>query len=89
MSTDAFKKLIKDNWVDLELLKKLVQRHHEYFKMPDELLVQKIEVPHTRALAYIVSRADSYPSGERLDEEPSELDFMRIFNVLCGSIRPA
>ncbi len=75
VSTDAFKKLIKDEWINLSLLKTLVQRHHEYFKMPDELLVQKIDDQHTRALAYIVSRADSYSSGERLDEEPSELDF--------------
>lgn len=75
VSTDAFKKLTKDEWIDLELLKTLVQRHHEYFKMPDELLVQKIDDSQTRALAYIVSRADTYSSGERLDEEPSELDF--------------
>lgn len=84
VSTDAFKKLVQDNWIDLKLLKTLVQRHHEYFKMPDELLVQKIEDPHIRALAYIVSRADTYSSGERLDEEPSELDFKtaRLMSIL-------
>jgi CRISPR-associated protein Csm1 len=84
VSTDAFKKLVQDNWIDLNLLKTLVQRHHEYFKMPDELLVQKIDNPHTRALAYIVSRADTYSSGERLDEEPSELDFKnaRLMSIL-------
>lgn len=84
VSTDSFKRLIKDEWIDLALLKTLVQRHHEYFKMPDELLVQNIDDPHIRALAYIVSRADSYSSGERLDEEPSELDFKnaRLMSIL-------
>jgi len=77
VSNAQFKNLVKDISIDLELLKTLVQRHHEYFKMPDELLVQRIEDPHIRALAYIVSRADTYSSGERLDEEPSELDFKR------------
>lgn len=66
VSSDEFKKRIGESWVDLDLLKILVQRHHEYTKMPDELLVQKIEDPCTRALAYIVSRADSYSSSERL-----------------------
>lgn len=84
VSTDAFKKLINDDCIDLNLLKTQAQRHHEYFKMPDELLVQKIDDAHTRALAYIVSRADSYSSGERLDEEPSELDFKnaRLMSIL-------
>lgn len=71
VSSDEFKKRIKSDWVDLGLLKILVQRHHEYSKMPDELLVQKIEDLSTRALAYIVSRADNYSSMERLNEEPS------------------
>lgn len=75
VSSDEFKKRIGKDWVDFELLKILIQRHHEYTKMPDELLVQKIEDPCTRALAYMVSRADSYSSSERLGEEPSELDF--------------
>jgi CRISPR-associated protein Csm1 len=75
VSDVTFKKLLQDDWIDIELLKTLVQRHHEYAKMPDELLVQKIDDTHTRMLAYIVSRADTYSSGERLDEEPSELDF--------------
>ena len=75
VSSAEFKKRIGKDWVNFELLKILVQRHHEYHKMPDELQVQKIDDPHIRALAYIVSRADNYSSMERLDEEPSELDF--------------
>jgi len=84
VSDKKFKDLIKEDWINLPLLKILVQRHHEYAKMPDELLVQKIDDPHVRALAYIVSRADSYSSGERLDEEPSELDYKtaRLRSVL-------
>lgn len=81
---DNFKKVLKDEWVDFDLLKYLVQRHHEYPQMPDDLLVQTIKDQHTRALAYIVSRADSYSSGERIEEEPSELDFKnaRLASIL-------
>jgi CRISPR-associated protein Csm1 len=84
VSDKNFKDLIKDEWIDLPLLQILVQRHHEYPQMPDDLLVQKIKDPHTRALAYIVSRADTYSSGERLEEEPSELDFRnaRLASIL-------
>jgi len=84
VSDKKFRDLIKEDWIDLPLLKTLVQRHHEYPQMPDDLLVQKIDDPHTRALAYIVSRADTYSSGERLDEEPSELDFKnaRLMSIL-------
>lgn len=84
VSDKKFKDLIKEEWLDITLLKTLVQRHHEYSQMPDELLVQKIEDLHIRSLAYIVSRADSYSSGERLDEEPSEVDYKtaRLRSVL-------
>ncbi len=75
VSDKKFRDLIREGWIDFPLLKTLVQRHHEFPRMPDDLLVQKINDPHIRALAYIVSRADSYSSGERLDEEPAELDF--------------
>lgn len=97
VSNNNFKDLVKEEWIDLELLKTLVQRHHEYPMMPEDLLVQKINDTHTRALAYIVSRADSYSSGERIQEEPSELDFrearlMSIFtkkvNIGKGSTTP-
>jgi CRISPR-associated protein Csm1 len=81
---DNFKKILKDEWIYFGLLKDLVQRHHEYPKMPDDLLVQTIKDQHTRALAYIVSRADSYSSGERIEEEPAELNFKnaRLASVL-------
>lgn len=53
--------------LDFELIKTLVQRHHEYTVMPEECLVQKIENKETRALAYLVSKADNYSSSERGD----------------------
>src|SRR4030042_1118248 len=56
VSDKKFKDLIKEEWVDLPLLKTLVQRHHEYSQMPDELLVQKIDAPQIGALAYIAIR---------------------------------
>lgn len=85
VSSNEFKKRIGKDWLDFELLKTLVQRHHEYSKMPDELQVQKIDNSNTRALAYIVSRADNYSSMERLNEEPSELDFKnaRLRSILA------
>ncbi|MCC6544825.1 MAG: type III-A CRISPR-associated protein Cas10/Csm1 [Nitrospirae bacterium] len=84
VSDEKFKNLVKEEWVDLGLLKTLVQRHHEYSMMPEDLLVQEITDAHTRALAYIVSRADTYSSGERIEEEPSELNFKesRLMSIL-------
>jgi len=84
VSHGKFKKIVKEKWLDSELLKTLVQRHHEYYKMPADLKVQTITNQHKRALAYIVSRADSYSSRERLSEEPSELNFKkaRLYSVL-------
>jgi len=78
VSSEQFKSIIKEDWIDIELLKILVQCHHEHPLMPDELLVQKIKDLHIRKLAYIVSRADSYSSGERVDEEPAELNYKQV-----------
>ncbi len=78
VSSEQFKSIIKEEWIDIKLLKILVQCHHEHPLMPDDLLVQKIENPHIRKLAYIISRADSYSSGERIDEEPAELDYKQV-----------
>lgn len=84
VSYGKFKEIVKEEWLYSELLKLLVQRHHEYYKMPADLQVQTIPDQHQRALAYIVSRADSYSSRERLNEEPSELNFKkaRLYSVL-------
>src|SRR3990172_2064706 len=84
VSDEKFKNIVNEEWIDIGLLKTLVQRHHEYPMMPEDLLVQKINDTHTRVLAYIVSRADSYSSGERIQEEPSELDFRnaRLMSIL-------
>ena len=87
VSSESFRKIVKENWVDLDLVKTLVQRHHEHSIMGDELIVQNIKDERTRALAYIVSRADSYSSQERIDEEPADLDFrtarlMSIFSEI-------
>ncbi len=76
VSQERFKEMAGD-WIDIDLLRTLVMRHHEYYGMPEDLLVQGIKDRHIRALAYLISRADSYSSGERVDTEPSELDFRK------------
>lgn len=62
------KKIIEES----DLLKTLVQRHHEYTQMNEDLLVQNIENKAIRNLAYIVSRADTYSSYERDDTKSKE-----------------
>lgn len=54
------------NVSDVDLLKTLVQRHHENRNaFPPELLVQSIADAHTRTLASLVSLADNLSSSER------------------------
>jgi len=60
------------NFVDTKILSTICQRHHEDERFfPEELLVQRIDDKHLRALAYIVSRADNYSSFEREEREKS------------------
>lgn len=50
----------------IDLLKTLVQRHHENSRaFPPDLLVQGIHDPYTRTLAALVSLADNLSSSER------------------------
>ncbi|RNC67985.1 MAG: type III-A CRISPR-associated protein Cas10/Csm1 [Desulfuromonadales bacterium] len=63
--------------LDIELLKVLVQRHHEFAKMDSELLVQRMPEGRERALAYIVSSADSASSGERGKDDRSLIYFKK------------
>jgi len=69
--------------IDIDLLKLLVQRHHEYLgpKKPKELLVQEIEDPLQRALAYIVSEADNFSSSERDIEEERDWEFYKKYRI--------
>lgn len=70
----AFKDFFS-RFVDFDLLKTLVQRHHENpgsFK--DNLLCQTAPVEY-RALSYLVSRADNYSSSERGEKADSYQDF--------------
>ena len=73
---EEFIKKIKD-WVNIEILITLCQRHHEYGELSDDLKVQKIGDNHLRALAYIVSRADNYSSKEREEGEQLAEDFRK------------
>lgn len=85
VDTEDFRKIISQ-LVDAELVKTLCQRHHENPNFPEDLLVQTIKNPRTRALAYLVSRADSYQATEREDEEASPRDFRetRLRSIFCG-----
>jgi len=91
---DEIKGKIKQEWVDLDLIRLLCQRHHEDTRLPEDILVQRINNNHNRALAYLVSRADNYSSEERSDEECSWTDFrearlMSIFSkVDIGKGKP-
>ena len=51
--------------VDADLLRTLVQRHHESHHFPQSLQVDALSDPHLRALARLVSRADNLASSER------------------------
>jgi CRISPR-associated protein Csm1 len=50
---------------NLQLLKTLIGKHHNSPDSPPDLSVQSIEDPHTRSVAYLVSKADNLSSGER------------------------
>ncbi|GBD96680.1 MAG TPA: type III-A CRISPR-associated protein Cas10/Csm1 [Nitrospirae bacterium] len=52
------------SYTDIELLKTLVQRHHEYSGMGDDLTCKNAPQIY-RAFSYLVSRADNYSSSER------------------------
>lgn len=71
--------------VDLDLLKTLVQRHHESKKYtPANQLVQTIQDDHHRTLAYMVSRADNFSSSERDDMDDERGDwykYSRLFSL--------
>jgi CRISPR-associated protein Csm1 len=61
-----------DRCVDANLLRTLVQRHHESHHFPESLRVDALTDPRTRALARLVSRADNLASSERAPREPSQ-----------------
>ncbi|MBI3583950.1 MAG: type III-A CRISPR-associated protein Cas10/Csm1 [Nitrospinae bacterium] len=70
----AFKEFFS-KFVDFDLFKTLVQRHHEdprYFK--ENLLCQNAPEEY-KALSYLVSRADNYSSSERGEKAETYQDF--------------
>ncbi|MBI4744474.1 MAG: type III-A CRISPR-associated protein Cas10/Csm1 [Actinobacteria bacterium] len=62
---ERLKEQIVELGLDFDVVKTLVQRHHEYTLMPKECLVQETKDSEIRALAYLVSKADNYSSSER------------------------
>lgn len=50
------------------VLQEIVQRHHEWPKMEEDYQVKHCLDTNTRALAYIISRADNYSSKDRREE---------------------
>lgn len=69
-----------------DLLKTLVQRHHENARaFPQDLLVQGIADPHTRTLAALVSLADNLSSAERGQRLEQWQDFK--FTPLAAVLR--
>ncbi|MEW6141535.1 MAG: type III-A CRISPR-associated protein Cas10/Csm1 [Chloroflexota bacterium] len=63
---------------DVDLLKTLVQRHHESPHFPEDLKVQGLPLGRERALAMLVSRADNLSSGEREDKHSQGIKLYKI-----------
>lgn len=61
---------------DADLLKELVQKHHENSRaFPPEYLVQSIQDPRRRTLATLISLADNLSSSERSDSSDRYQDY--------------
>jgi CRISPR-associated protein Csm1 len=71
----------KDLDIDLDLLKLLVKRHHEYYRFPENLKIQNIDDPHQQALAYVVSKSDNFSSSERDKEEERAREYYRKYRI--------
>ena len=67
--------------IDLDLLARLVKRHHEYYRFPDNLKIQNISDPHQQALAYIVSKSDNFSSSERDKEEERAREYYIKYRI--------
>ena len=66
-------------WADPELLKTLVQRHHENSQhFPNELLAQETPDPVHRGLALLFSRANNLSSSERGRPHDQYQDFRTV-----------
>ncbi len=66
-----FAKLLEKIELDIDLLKTLIQHHHEDPRFPQECLVQSL-TGKEKNLALIVSRADNYSSSERFEDAREE-----------------
>ena len=65
---------LKDkDWIDFNLIKIVVKKHHTYEKFSDEYRADKIEDERLRKLALLVSVADNISSSERYDRRYDEL----------------
>jgi CRISPR-associated protein Csm1 len=66
-------------WVDADLLRTLVQRHHENsLHFPSQLLAQHTPDPNHRGLALLVSKADNLSSSERGRAHDQYQDFRTV-----------
>ncbi len=75
---------IEEAGLSAEIVKTLVEHHHEYYKFDNEFRVDSIEDPELRALALLVSRADNYSSKER--EEIEQEGFQSYFSSPLDSV---
>jgi len=62
---------------DFELLKNLVQRHHEDQRLGADLICQNAPEDY-RTLSYLVSRSDNYSSSERGEKAEDYQDFKSV-----------
>ncbi|OON95299.1 MAG: type III-A CRISPR-associated protein Cas10/Csm1 [Epulopiscium sp. Nele67-Bin005] len=79
--------LAQNNIVEFdETLEQVVQRHHEYYKLPSAYKVQDCKNEETRKLAYIVSRADTFSSKDRREDVQSEYYATRPIDSILANL---
>ena len=61
--------------LDVDAVKEMVQRHHEGFKMSDDVVVSKAK-PCYKHLCTLISIADNISSSERLEEAEHKQNYM-------------
>ncbi|MBI4333803.1 MAG: type III-A CRISPR-associated protein Cas10/Csm1 [Chloroflexi bacterium] len=74
--------------VDADLLKTLVQHHHESRHFPTDLRVDGVQDPEVRCLASLVSLADNFSASERGERSEQWQDFkftplMSVMERVC------
>ena len=71
---------------DDEVIRTIIQKHHEYYKIDDVFRVDTIENLELKKIATLVSKADNYSSKERNDEDKIETNKTTFRNTPLDSV---